>query len=151
MTDPKLSLRGHKGYLTRIRNFIVAITPETATRSNHVTYFKNIADTKAKIDVVVQDLYERCADEAEADAVTKETDPIFDEICKLQEILDTWNEEIIKKESTTTTAGPSPANTATPQAQAIQKPKLPQLSLPKFSGRYDEWLPFKDRFSQAID
>ncbi|CAG7785839.1 unnamed protein product [Allacma fusca] len=131
MADPKLSLRGHKGYLTRLRNFIVAINPHTATRSNHVTYFKNIADTKAKIDCVVQELYERCADEAEADAVTKETEPIFDELCKLQEMLDTWNEEIIKKE-TTTTAGPSPANAAIPQAQVTQKPKLPQLTLPKY-------------------
>ncbi|CAG7722787.1 unnamed protein product [Allacma fusca] len=34
--------------------------------------------------------------------------------------------------------------------QPPQRPKLPQLSLPKFDGKFEEWLPFRDRYNQAV-
>ncbi|CAG7822067.1 unnamed protein product, partial [Allacma fusca] len=36
-------------------------------------------------------------------------------------------------------------------ATVTQKPKLPTLALPRFSGSFEEWLPFRDRFSQSVD
>ncbi|CAG7823994.1 unnamed protein product, partial [Allacma fusca] len=41
---------------------------------------------------------------------------------------------------------PAVVHTATPN----QKPKLPQLSLPTFDGKFEDWLPFRDRFNQAV-
>ncbi|CAG7725270.1 unnamed protein product [Allacma fusca] len=42
-----------------------------------------------------------------------------------------------------------PPNNNTPRA-AASKPKLPQLTLPIFDGKYEDWLPFRDRFNQAV-
>ncbi|CAG7665201.1 unnamed protein product, partial [Allacma fusca] len=42
-------------------------------------------------------------------------------------------------------------SSTTPQAPPapIQRPKLPQLTLPTFDGKFEDWLPFRDRYNQA--
>ncbi|CAG7732881.1 unnamed protein product, partial [Allacma fusca] len=37
-----------------------------------------------------------------------------------------------------------------PTVPSTQKPKLPQLSLPTFDGKFEEWLPFRDCYNQAV-
>ncbi|CAG7826912.1 unnamed protein product [Allacma fusca] len=75
MADTKLSLRGHKVYLTRLKDFVVAINLHTATRSNYAAFCLPIEKQRL---TVAHEMFDCCADQAEAGAVTKETEPIFD-------------------------------------------------------------------------
>ncbi|CAG7733790.1 unnamed protein product [Allacma fusca] len=160
MTDARKSLRGHKGYLTRCKKFFDSVTPQTATRANHSTYKKALPELQEKIDLAYGELYDDCQDNAEIQALDAEINPILDLVFELRIKLDLWDEELTKKEAAeqaqaAAAAAATPAGTPNPQStlnqnQSSMKPKLPQLTLPTFTGKYEDWLLFRDRFNQSV-
>ena len=54
-----------------------------------------------------------------------------------------------KKEEKKNAAAPK-TQLANPSTAQPEKSMLPKLSLPRFTGKYSEWTPFKDLFSSMI-
>ncbi|CAG7826679.1 unnamed protein product, partial [Allacma fusca] len=105
-------------------------------------------------------LLEQCNDDAEQDDVARRVDPILESITNQQVILATWDNELRKKEAVDTAAEEIrkveaqarilAASAPPSHSHSAPKPKLPQLTLPTFTGKYEEWLPFRDRYNQTV-
>ncbi|CAG7816402.1 unnamed protein product [Allacma fusca] len=157
MSNLKHVRGGPKGRLTILTNQVKAQDRTTVVRANIFTYSKTLEHLKISFDTNYTQLEAQCADEAEVAQLVTHSDPIFTELISLETLIGELEdmaalkaEEVrILAEARARAAHPPP--TPPTQPVSIQQPKLPTLSLPTFTGKYEEWISFRDRFDQAVD
>ncbi|CAG7690130.1 unnamed protein product, partial [Allacma fusca] len=159
MSDPKKVRAGLKGRLTILTKSLAQVDRATVVRQNVTSLAKSLEDLKTAIVINYHNMEQQCADDAEVTTLVADFEPIFSNLMQAELTIGELDaliskqeqEEALKQqEEQARIAAAHPAPQQPTPAIPAQAPKLPQLSLPTFSGNLEEWLTCKDRFNQAV-
>ena len=149
---------GHIGTITCVENKTRQIlekdpslltTLELATLRCSLTKCK---EQQTKLETLNQQINEAMiAAEVEEDAFQEERNRVDENDLKICTIIDALQFVIDAAAARPETTEDAAEPTAPPAPEYRHALKLPKLSLPTFSGKYSEWLPFFDLFMETVD
>ena len=149
---------GHIGTITCVENKTRQIlekdpslltTLELATLRCSLTKCK---EQQTKLETLNQQINEAMtAAEVEEDAFQEERNRVDENDLKICTIIDALQFVIDAAAARPETTEDAAEPTAPPAPEYSHALKLPKLSLPTFSGKYSEWLPFFDLFMETVD
>ncbi|XP_025997196.2 uncharacterized protein LOC105199694 [Solenopsis invicta] len=135
-----------KSSCTRIKTYVDAI------RTVNLSQLAQIEESKIKLDKYWAD-YDgiqtqlEALDDAEAPDRATFEDIFYSLAAKMRELLTIMPPAV--SVGTALSVGPS-TSTARESSRPLTHVRLPKLNLPSFSGKYDEWFPFRDTFVSVI-
>lgn len=137
-----------KGQITKTTS---AIEDNEPSEVELQTFLETVQKLGTKFDLLKDQYYETVADDQFTDIETALTE-VDDELHKLEVRLKTLIQDIEKKNSVVDLSVCELKDESKNSSDAIKRyVKLPQIPLPTFSGKFDEWNNFKIQFKNLID
>ncbi|CAG7822455.1 unnamed protein product [Allacma fusca] len=162
MQSLKNQRKGAKGLVTKLLNECNGKNPATITRTAYEVLMKKYDGHCEKIRANNDEILGLLVDDDDVDRQMQDQSDVEDNLALIENVLVTIGENLCVKEEAEAhqkkleeIVAQNPTPTVPPSATtqptaAHPKVKLPELKLPIFDGKLEQWLSFRDRFNQAV-